>query len=210
MNRRLEAFSTGPALVAISIVVVTSIVATFGTHPIAMFFVALIGALLVMITIDTGGHSMAMFSGAFLLMALALAIGRLSLDGAVPWAAAGVVLLGFGDAVRLSFAQRRLGVVDAEVHRGVVVGLIAVAVASGFTAFVVAGLSDANSNVNWLLVPLALALAVVGVVGLAVAVSRSPGQFDKRRWKPGERLMPPPRDASDDPSFKTSTPPPPR
>ncbi len=210
MKRRLEAFSTAPALAAILIVVVTSIVATLGTHPIGMFFVALIGALLVMITIETGGHSMAMFSGVFLLMALGLAINRLSLDGAVPWAMAGVILLAFGDAVRLSFAERRSGVVDGEVYRGVLLGLAVVAAGSALTAFVVALLSDANTNVNWLLVPLALVLAVVGIVGLALAVSRSPGQFDKRRWKPGERLMPPPRDASDDPSFKTSTPPPPR
>jgi hypothetical protein len=100
--------------------------------------------------------------------------------------------------------------VDPLAHRVVISGLVVVAVASALTAVVVAAVSDANTNAKWLLVPLALTLAVVGVVGLAVAVSRSPGQFDKRRWKPGERLMPPPRDASDDPSFKTSMPPPPR
>lgn len=208
MSRR-EMFSSPPALVAFAIMVVVSIVSTLGTHPIGTLMVVAIGVVLTMITIDTGGHSMLMFSGAFLLLALGLAIDRLEVGGALPWALAGVVMLAFADAVRLCFAERRDGLIEGKVYGSVLVGFGIVVLASGVTAAVVAGLSSVDTNANWLLVPLALALAVIGLVGLAIAVSRSPGQFDKRRWKPGERLMAPPRSADDDPSLKTSTPPPP-
>ncbi len=208
MSKR-EMFSSSAALVAFALMVVVSILGTLGTHPVGTLMVVAIGVVLTMITIDSGGHSMLMFSGGFLLLALGLAIGRLGLDGPVPWALAGVVVLAYADAVRLCFAQRRHGMVEAEVYRGVFVGLGIVVVGSGATAAAVGVLGSVGSNTNWLLVPLALVLATVGLVGLAIAVSRSPGQFDKRRWKPGERLMAPPRSASDDPSLKTSTPPPP-
>lgn len=208
MSRR-EMFSSPSAMVALAIMAVASILATLGLHPIGTVLVVLIGVVLAMITIDTGGHAMLIMSGMFLLFTLGLATERLGVDGALPWALAGVVVLAYADAVRLCFAERRHGVIESEVYQGVLVGLLIVVVGSAVTAGVVAGLGSVGSNVNWLLVPLALALATIGLVGMAIAVSRSPGEFDKRRWKPGERLMAPPRSASDDPSLKTSTPPPP-
>ena len=208
MSRR-EMFSSSAAMVAFAVMAVVSILATLGAHPVGTLMVLVIGVAMTMITIDSGGHSMLVFSGGFLLFALGLAIGRLGLDGPVPWAFAGVVVLAYADAVRLCFAMRRHGVVEVEVYRGVFVGLGIVVAGAGATAALVVGLGSVGSNANWLLVPLALVLATIGLVGLAIAVSRSPGQFDKRRWKPGERLMAPARSASDDPSLKTSTPPPP-
>lgn len=210
MSERWETFTAPAAVVAIAIMVVVSVLATFGTHPIATVAVVLIGVALVMITIDTGGHSMVIFSGAFLLMASALAIARMSVGGVVPWAIAGVVVLAFSDAVRLSFAERRSAMIEPAVVRSVVTGLVIVAAGSVGAGFAIGELATVGSNANWLLVPLALLLAVGGAVGLAVTAGRSPGPFDKRRWRPGERLASPPRNASDDPSFKTSVPPPPR
>ena len=210
MRERLEFYGNGPSLTAIAMMAAVSVMATLGTHPIAMLLVGVIGLSLVLITIDTGSHSMAVFSGGFLALALGLTFARWSLDGPVPWAVIGVVALAYGDAIRLSFAHRRSGVVDDAVTFGAALGLAIVTVGSLATATVVAALDSSTSNLNWLLVPIALVLAVVGLVGLAVAVSRSPGHYDKRRWRPGERLLAPPREASDDPSFKTSVPPPPR
>lgn len=206
MNKR-EMFGSPPALVALAIMVVVSILATLGTNPIGTLMVALIGVVLTLITIDSGGHSMLVFSGVFLLFAMSLAFEQLGLDGAVPWAVAGLVVLFYADAIRLCFALRRHGEIEPEVYRGVFVGFGIVVGCSVAAAVAVGGLGSIGGNANWLIVPLALVLAVVGLVGLAIAVSQSPGQFDKRRWKPGERLMAPPRSASDDPSLKTSTPP---
>jgi len=206
MNKR-EMFSTVPAMSAIAIMTVVSVLGSIGTHPIGILMIALVGIVLTMITIDSGGHAMLMCSAVFLLFLVGLSIERLELSGAVPWAFAGVIALAYADAVRLTFAERRHGVIEPEVYQGVIVGLVIVVILSGATAAVVVGLGAASANASWLLVPLALVLAVVGLVGLAIAVSKSPGQFDKRRWKPGERLMAPPRSASDDPSLKTSSPP---
>jgi hypothetical protein len=210
MTGRLEAYATVPAVVAVVIMVAGSVLATAGTHPVAVALVTSIGVILVLITIDTGSHSMTIFSGAFLMMALALAIGRLSLGGPLPWTIAALIVLGFADGIRLSFAQRRSGVVDRSVVGGVMIGSVLVAVGSMATGVAVLAVTESTANLSWMLVPLALLLAVVGAVGLAVTVSRSPGPFDKRRWRPGERLLAPARDASDDPSFPSSLPPPPR
>lgn len=210
MSERWAIYTTPAASVAIALMVIVSVSATIGSHPAATAMVVLIGVALVMITIDTGGHSMLIFAGAFLLMAMALAIGRTSLDGPVPWVIAGVVVIAFSDAVRVSFAQRRAAVIEPTVVRGVLVGLAIVAVGSVGAGFAIDALGTIGSNANWLLVPLALLLTVAGAVVLVVAAGRSPGEFDKRRWRPGERLAAPARSASDDPSFKTSLPPPPR
>lgn len=206
MTKR-EMFGSSPALVAIAMMVVVSILATLGVHPVGTLMVAAIGVTLTLITIDSGGHSMLVFSGAFLLFALALSFERLGLEGVVAWAGAGVIVLAYADAVRLCFALRRHGAIEGGVYQGVLVGLAIVTVGSMATAVAVEGLGRIDGNSSWLLVPLALVLAVIGVVGLAIAMSHSPGQFDKRRWKPGERLMAPPRSAADDPSLKTSVPP---
>lgn len=206
MTRR-EMFGSLPAVSAMLIMALAAIFATLGTHPILMGFMVIIGVLLVMITIDTGGHSMLMLAAGYIMIALGLTIQRLELGGSMPWVASAVVSLLFADLLRLSFAERRHGVIEGDVYQGVFVGLAVVAVSSGVTIGLVAWLESSAANGNWLLVPLALALAVIGLVGLAIGVSKSPGQYDKRRWKPGERLMAPPRAASDDPSLKTSTPP---
>jgi len=209
-SERFTLFATGPAIVAIVMMIAASLAVTLGTSLVGMILVVLIGLALVLITLDTGSHSMAMFSGAFLLVSFALGIQRFAPGGVVPWTAAGVGVLAFADAIRLSFAQRRGGVVEADVTRGVGIGLGVVAAGSLATGAVVEALTQSTANVNWLIVPLALVLAVVGAVVLAVTVSKSPGQYDKRRWRPGERLLAPPREASDDPSFKSSVPPTPR
>lgn len=208
MTRR-EMFGSPEAMVALVITIIVCVASTMGVSLVAMAMVVFIGLALTWITIDTGGHSMLLFSGIFLLLAMGLSIERLELDGPVPWAVAGVVTLGYADAIRLCFAARRHGMIEPDVYLGVVQGFGLVAVSSLVVAVVLAGLADQATNANWLLVPLALVLAVIGLVGLAIAVSRSPGEHDKRRWNPGERLMPPPRAASDDPSLKTSSPHPP-
>lgn len=210
MSERLELYTTPAALVAIMMMVAASVVGTIGNHPAAMAMVVILGVAMTLITIDTGSHSMLMFSAAFLAMVLALAVSRLGIGGALPWTVVGLVLLGFADATRLAFAVRRDADVEPAVTVSVIVGLAVVSVGSLATGGLVAILDNSATNASWLLVPLALILAVIGVVGLAVAMGRAPGQYDKRRWQPGERLLAPPREASDDPSFGSSMPPPPR
>jgi len=206
MTKR-EMYSSWPAISAMAMMVVVSLLGTVGTHPVAMALTALIGVVLVIITIDTGGHSMLMFSAGFVLIALALTIQRMGLEGPLPWTAAALVSLLFADVVRMTFAERRSGVIESEVYQGVFGGFVVVAITSGVTIGLVAVLGSGSANGSWLLVPLALFLAVTGFVGLAIGVSKSPGLHDKRRWKPGERLMAPPRSAADDPSLKSSAPP---
>ena len=205
MTRR-EMFGSPEAIVAMAVTAVVCVGSTLGVSWIGMVMVLVIGLALTWITIDTGGHSMLVFSGGFLLLPIGLAIQRLELDGAVPWAVAGLVVLAYADAVRLCFAARRRGVIEPAVYTGVVQGFGLVAISTVVVAVVLAALSERAANASWLVVPLALLLAVIGLVGLAIAVSRSPGEHDKRRWQPGERLMPPPRAASDDPSLRTSSP----
>ncbi len=210
MNERLELYTSPAALVTISVMVAASVVGTIGNHPAGMAIVVLLGVALTLITIDTGSHSMLMFSAAFLVMVLALAVNLLGIDGPLPWTVVGLIVLAFADAMRLAFAGRRNAEVEPAVIGSVLVGFAMVAAGSLLTGGLVVVLSDSATNASWLLVPLALVMAVVGAVGLAVGMGRSPGVHDKRRWRPGERLLAPPREASDDPSFTTSLPPPPR
>ncbi len=210
MSERLELYTSPAALVVISMMVAASVVGTVGNHPAAMAMVVILGVALTLITIDTGSHSMLMFSAAFLVMVLALAVNRLGIDGALPWTIVGLIVLAFADATRVAFAGRRDADVESAVVGSVFVGFAMVAAGSLLTGGLVVFLNNSATNASWLLVPLALVLAVVGAVGLAVAMGRSPGEHDRRRWRPGERLLAPPREASDDPSFTTSLPPPPR
>lgn len=206
MNRK-ELFGSPTAIVAFVFAAAASALPTLGGPPLATVMLVIIGLGLTAVTIETGSHLMLVMAAAFLLFSLGFAMAEFDLDGALPWALLGVAGLVYSDIVRLCFAERRHGVIEGGVYQGIGVGLGIVVLGSGATAAALAGLSNVGANANWLLVPLALVLAVVGLVGLAIGVSRSPGQFDKRRWKPGERLTAPPRAASDDPSLKSSTPP---
>ncbi len=210
MNDRLELWTAPAALVVISLMVAASVIATTGTHPIAMAMVVLLGVGLALITIDTGSHSMVLFTAAYLLMVLNLAVRRLEIDAPLTWTVLGLLVLASTDAMRLAFARRRRADVEAGVTVSAVRGFVVVAVCSLATGGVVVAIGDSTANASWLLVPLALVLAVFGVVALSVVMGRNPGQHDSRRWQPGERLLAPPRDASDDPSFTSSMPPPPR
>lgn len=204
---RKELFGSPTAIVAFAFSAAASALPTLGSHPVATIMMIVIGLGLTAVTIDTGSHLMLIMTAAFLMFSLGFALADFGLNGAVPWALLGVAGLVYADIVRLCFAERRHGVIEGGVYQGIGVGVVIVGVGSAATAAALAGLSTVGANANWLLVPLALVLAVVGLVGLAIGVSRSPGQFDKRRWKPGERLTAPPRAASDDPSLKSSMPP---
>lgn len=206
MTRR-EMFASPTAIFAFLITFVASALPTLGSPVLSTVLMVVVGLGLTAITIETGSHLMLLMASAFLLIAVGYAIAEWGLNGALPWASLGVVGLLYADTIRLCFAERRHGVIEGGVYQGIAVGLGIVVLGSGVTAAALTGLANVGTNANWLLVPLALLLAVVGLVGLAIGVSRSPGQFDKRRWKPGERLAAPPRAASDDPSLKSSTPP---
>lgn len=103
-----------------------------------------------------------------------------------------VVALAYNEAIRLSFGRRRNGVISEAVLQRSAVGIGAIAFGAIVVVQVAVALEGDVEDRPWLWMPAAaLALTVVIVAVLWIpSVGRRP--VDRQRWRPGERIPPPP------------------
>ncbi|MEM7342012.1 MAG: hypothetical protein AAF467_25440 [Actinomycetota bacterium] len=103
-----------------------------------------------------------------------------------------VVALAYNEAVRLSFGRRRNGVVTDAVLQRSAIGIGAIALGSIVAVQAAAALSGEVEDRPWLWMPIAAAALTFAILALLwiPSVGRRPN--DRQRWRPGERLPPPP------------------
>ena len=130
-------------------------------------------------------------SGVFLVALL----GMIAISGGSPWSLLimSLTVVGYHETVRLSFGRRRDADIDDSVFAGSGSAMAVTALVSlvGF-----GGISFLFGNeTNWLWVPVSVGiLATLGLVGIFVPKFRLPKRrlSHGQRWKPGERIPPPP------------------
>ncbi len=164
--------------------------------------ILVIGLALTFMAISSGSHFAAVLATAYLMLPIALMLESATDQSPVGWAVAGVFFLGFLSCLQLTFATRRFGRVSDTVVANELAGLGVLGFASVVLAVLVSSLNATTLDLNWLLVPLTIGLLLVGGAGLAVAAASRTGEHDKRRWKPGERMIPPAIGAEDDPLLR--------
>lgn len=140
--------------------------------------------------VDTGHHSLSWMSTGVTVLCVVLALARRD-AGALAFAAGGVLALTHNELVRLSYTRRREAVVDRGVPRGAVVGLVA----SSTLALAGTGLAQAVSGGtgrSWLWMPATVGVLVLATMVLTVAPVRRAPAPSRDRWRPGDRIPPPP------------------
>ena len=140
--------------------------------------------------VDTGHHSLSWMSTGVTVLCVVLALARRD-AGALPFAAGGVTALAHNELIRLSYTRRREAVVDRGVPRGALLGLIASAV----LALAGTGLAQAVSGGtgrSWVWMPATVGVLVLATMVLTVAPVRRAPVPSRDRWRPGDRIPPPP------------------
>ncbi len=140
--------------------------------------------------VDSGHHSLSWMSTGVTVLCVVLALARRD-AGALPFAAGGVLALAHNELIRLSYTRRRDAVVDGGVPRGALVGLLA----SSSLALAGIGLAQAVSGGtgrSWLWMPATVGVLVLAAMVLTVAPVRRAPTPSRDRWRPGDRIPPPP------------------
>ncbi len=140
--------------------------------------------------VDTGHHSLSWMSTGVTVLCVVLALARRD-AGALAFAAGGVLALTHNELLRLSYTRRREAVVDRGVPRGALVGLVA----SSTLALAGTGLAQAVSGGtgrSWLWMPATVGVLVLATMVLTVAPVRRAPAPSRDRWRPGDRIPPPP------------------
>ncbi|MDH4363616.1 MAG: hypothetical protein OEY41_07785 [Acidimicrobiia bacterium] len=139
---------------------------------------------------DTGHHSLSWMSTGVTVLCVVLALARRD-AGALLFAVGGVTALAHNELIRLSYTRRREAVVDRGVPRGAVIGLVAasaLAVAGTGLAQAVSG----GTGRSWLWMPATVGVLVLATMVLTVAPVRRAPVPSRSRWRPGDRIPPPP------------------
>ncbi len=140
--------------------------------------------------VDTGHHSLSWMSTGVTVLCVVLALAHRD-AGALPFAVGGTTALAHNELIRLSYTRRRGAVVDRAVRRGAMTGLIAAA----SLALAGTGLAQAVSGGtgrSWLWMPATVGVLVLATTVLTVAPVRRAPLASRDRWRPGDRLPPPP------------------
>lgn len=154
--------------------------------------------------VDTGHHSLSWMSTGVTVLCVVLALARRD-AGALPFAAGGASALAHNELIRLSYTRRREAVVDRGVPRGALVGLIA----ASALALAGTGLAQAVSGGtgrSWVWMPATVGVLVLATMVLTVAPVRRAPIPSRDRWRPGDRLPPPPAGGATAPSAVAATP----
>ena len=135
-----------------------------------------------------GSYGVAAASISLTLMTAGFGVASTATTSIVPWTLVGVLGIAQLDAYRLTTLTFRHGRVGTGVAAHVARGTVAIGLTSFVAAIAVDGIGRGASISSWLVVPTALlsVLLLAGVVLLAVARGRAPGDAD--RWTPGHRL----------------------
>ncbi len=160
---------------------------------ISLLAIAAVGATIV--AVDAGSAAMSFMVGVYLTIVGSATMTSLDL-GPLGIVVVAVSIMLYLDLLRLSFARRRTdGLDDALFVRTIgssaIVGVLSV-LSIVIALTVTGGDSAGDSSRSWLWVPMAIGVIIVPAVVLVIASGRRSGQYDKRRWRPGERMLPQP------------------
>ncbi len=162
---------------------------------ITIIVLSLLGVGATILTIHTGSQGLLVCAGGYVAVLALAAISALDLSsvGVVACSSTVVVYL---DLMRLSFARRRTENLDERIvmrtlaATGVVTALSVGTIVAAF--MITGGQSDGDGSRSWLWVPIATAVIVIPGLALVIASARKAQAHDKRRWSPGERMLPQP------------------
>lgn len=188
---RRELYRTPEIIAAHFIMAIASIALGFvGAPVIVMAIIAAFGSALIILAVMSGSHVMVNMTLGYLILVELVVLGDLG-------AGAGVLALGMSiplimaDLLRLNFARRRSASVDPRVFVGTLGFTFIVAIVS--TLSIVIGASVAGEGERtWVWVPVMTVPILLLVSAAAIAIARKPGSYDKRRYRPGERMLPQP------------------
>lgn len=157
-----------------------------------------VAAWLHLAAVDSGHHSLAWMSTGLTVLCIVLTLARQE-AGPLVFAAAGVSALIHGELIRLSYTRRRRAVVDRGVVRGAAAGVTAaaaLALAGVWLAVTVSG----GTGRSWVWMPATVAVLVAATMVLTVAPVRRAPAPSRDRWRPGDRIPPPPAGAAGPPA----------
>ena len=189
---RRELYRQPEIIAAYGLMMLWSFAMLVGGAPIlAVVLLGLLGVVLVVLVVMSGSHAMVMMAAGYL--SLLILIGIASTDaGNTALAASMSTVLLLMDLLRLNFARRRSAKVDPRLFATTLIFTVLVAVAATLSVAIASIPGRSDDELSWLFVPIASIVLLV-VAGLFVfLLARKSGTHDKRRWRPGERMLPQP------------------
>jgi hypothetical protein len=144
--------------------------------------------------VESGNHTLAWMTTGLVGAAALVTLASLDRDtGPLVYAAAATTTLAHSDLIRVGYARRRRADVDPGIYRQAAAGVVLAGVA-GAAAILVAQVMSSGTDRNWLWMPATVGALVLAAAALAVLPVRSAPPSRRERWRPGDRLPPPPPD----------------
>jgi hypothetical protein len=200
VERHARLLGDPESMVAALIMTIWSVLAGFESGTVGVLIILAIGWFLHVTAVETGSHVTLWLATAGLLILIVVA-SITTLDDLPPvlLATSGATALTHNELVRLNYARRRRAEVDPEVFRTSAVALTLAGVL-GVVGVALADAAGGTGDRTWLWMPAATgALMAIGF-GLSLLPTRRAPEASRERWKPGERLPPPPSVRPDEPS----------
>lgn len=193
LRARAEALSTVESILGAAIVVGWGLLATLAVAPpLVVVSVVAVGLFLHAAAIETGNHGLLWLATSWVLLLVVVSAASI-MDDASPLAftVASATALAHNETVRAGYARRRNAQVDRQVFVSAATGIGAAALVAIVGIGIAQPLAD-DPDRTWLWMPVAVVvLALVAAAFTVVPARRSP-EPDKRRWRPGDRIPPPP------------------
>lgn len=149
------------------------------------------GSTLIMLSVMSGSHAMVVMTVCYFGVILLAVSGDAGL-GAAGFAAWMSLALFLSDFFRLNFARRRSARVDQRLFVNTLGFTFVIALVATLSMFAGSLVASSGGERSWVWVPIASALILVLIAAATIAIARKPGTYDKRRYRPGERMLPQP------------------
>ena len=174
------------ALMAIS----AATLALIGAPLLLIIVLAGFGSCLVVLTVMSGSHAMVNLTLGYFVVLLLVWLVDVGAGAAIIALVMSLVLI-MSDLFRLNFARRRSAKVDARLFITTLGFSLIVAVVSTLS-IAVGDLITGDTQRSWVWVPITTVPIILLISIGAIAIARKPGSYDKRRYRPGERMLPQP------------------
>ncbi len=189
---RSELYRTPEIIAAhILMVVVSATLLFIGTPLLVVVVMAAFGSALILLTVMSGSHAMVVMTVCYFGLILLVVIADSGAGGAVLAAWMSLALF-LSDFFRLNFARRRSARVDPRLFVSTLGFTFVVAVVATASTAIGSLVANGDGQRSWIWVPVASLIILVLISAATIAVARKPGRYDKRRYRPGERMLPQP------------------
>lgn len=171
--------------------IVSATLLLIGAPLLVVAILAGFGSTLILLSVMSGSHAMVVMTVCYFGVILLAVIGETGLGGAglAAWMSLALFL---SDFLRLNFARRRSATVDLRLFVNTLGFTFVVALVATLSMFAGSLVANSEGERSWVWVPIASVIVLVLIGGATIAIARKPGEYDKRRYRPGERMLPQP------------------